>query len=59
MPITLFDHRYPEGLAERNALDRYLVVMLGAAVGGLARYVAGTAIMDKYGGAISAGYGDH
>jgi fluoride exporter len=36
-------------------LDRYFVVMLGAAVGGLARYVAGTAIMEKYGGAFPLG----
>jgi fluoride exporter len=36
-------------------LDRYLVVMLGAAVGGLARYVAGTAIMQRYGGAFPLG----
>ena len=31
------------------------MVMLGAAVGGLARYLAGTAIMDKYGGAFPLG----
>lgn len=36
-------------------MDRYLVVMLGAALGGLARFVAGTAIMDKYGGSFPLG----
>ncbi len=36
-------------------MDRYLVVMLGAAVGGLSRFVAGTAIMEKYGGAFPLG----
>jgi len=36
-------------------LDRYLVVMLGAALGGLSRFVAGTAIMEKYGGAFPLG----
>ncbi len=29
--------------------------MLGAALGGLARFVAGTAIMDKYGGSFPLG----
>jgi CrcB protein len=38
-----------------GCLDRYLVVMLGAALGGLARYVAGTAIMERYGGAFPLG----
>ena len=36
-------------------MDRYLVVMLGAALGGLARYAAGSAIMQKYGGAFPLG----
>ena len=36
-------------------MDRYLVVMLGAALGGLARFVAGTAIMEKYGGSFPLG----
>jgi CrcB protein len=36
-------------------LDRYLVVMLGAALGGLSRYVLGTAIMDRYGGSFPLG----
>jgi CrcB protein len=36
-------------------LDRYFVVMLGAAVGGLARFIAGTAIMARYGGAFPLG----
>ena len=36
-------------------MDRYFVVMLGAGLGGLARYVAGTAIMEKYGGAFPLG----
>jgi CrcB protein len=31
-------------------LDRYLVVLAGAGLGGLARYAAGTWIMAKYGG---------
>lgn len=36
-------------------MDRYLIVMLGAAVGGLARFVAGSAIMARYGGAFPLG----
>ncbi len=36
-------------------MDRYLVVMLGAALGGLARFVAGSAIMVRYGGAFPLG----
>jgi len=36
-------------------LDRYFVVMLGAALGGLARFVAGSAIMEKYGGTFPLG----
>ncbi len=36
-------------------MDRYLVVMLGAALGGLSRYVLGTAIMDRYGGSFPLG----
>jgi fluoride exporter len=36
-------------------LDRYLVVLAGAGLGGLARYVLGTWIMTKYGGAFPLG----
>jgi CrcB protein len=36
-------------------LDRYIVVMLGAAAGGLARYVLSTAIMQRFGGAFPLG----
>jgi CrcB protein len=36
-------------------MDRYLAVMLGAGLGGLARFVAGTAIMQRYGGAFPLG----
>jgi CrcB protein len=36
-------------------LDRYLVVLAGAGLGGLARYVAGTWIMSKYGGRFPLG----
>jgi len=36
-------------------LDRYLVVLAGAGLGGLARYVAGTWIMARYGGRFPLG----
>jgi fluoride exporter len=36
-------------------LDRYLVVLAGAGLGGLARYVLGTWIMVKYGGRFPLG----
>jgi len=36
-------------------LDRYLVVLAGAGLGGLARYVAGSWIMLKYGGRFPLG----
>jgi CrcB protein len=36
-------------------LDKYLVVLAGAGLGGLARYVAGTWIMAKYGGRFPMG----
>ncbi len=36
-------------------MDRYLVVLAGAGLGGLARYVAGTWIMTKYGGRFPLG----
>jgi CrcB protein len=36
-------------------LDRYLVVLVGAGLGGLTRYVAGTWIMAKYGGRFPLG----
>jgi CrcB protein len=36
-------------------LDRYLVVLAGAGFGGLARYVAGSWIMLKYGGRFPLG----
>ena len=36
-------------------MDRYLVVLAGAGIGGLARYVAGSWIMLKYGGRFPLG----
>jgi CrcB protein len=36
-------------------LDKYLIVLAGAGLGGLARYVAGTWIMAKYGGRFPLG----
>jgi fluoride exporter len=36
-------------------LDRYIMVMLGGATGSLARYVVGTAIMNRVGGRFPAG----
>jgi CrcB protein len=36
-------------------LDKYLVVLAGAGLGGLARYVAGAWIMMKYGGRFPLG----
>jgi CrcB protein len=36
-------------------LDKYLVVLAGAGIGGLSRYVAGTWIMAKYGGRFPLG----
>ena len=36
-------------------MDRYLVVLAGAGLGGLSRYVAGTWIMAKYGGRFPLG----
>jgi fluoride exporter len=36
-------------------LDRYLMVLLGGAVGSLTRYVAGTAIMTRFGGRFPLG----
>jgi len=36
-------------------LDRYLFVMLGGAVGSLARYTAGSAIMGRFGGRFPLG----
>lgn len=36
-------------------MDRYLVVLAGAGLGGLARYVAGSWIMVKYGGRFPLG----
>jgi CrcB protein len=38
-----------------DPLDRYLVVLAGAGLGGLARYTAGTWIMEKYGGRFPLG----
>jgi CrcB protein len=37
------------------SLDRYLVVLAGAGLGGLARYAGGTWIMAKYGGRFPLG----
>lgn len=36
-------------------MDKYLVVLAGAGLGGLTRYVAGTWIMAKYGGRFPLG----
>jgi CrcB protein len=36
-------------------VERYLVVLAGAGLGGLARYIAGTWIMEKYGGRFPLG----
>jgi CrcB protein len=36
-------------------LDKYLVVLTGAGLGGLARYMAGTWVMAKYGGRFPLG----
>ncbi len=36
-------------------MDRYLVVLAGAGLGGLARYLLGTWIMAKYGGRFPLG----
>ena len=36
-------------------MDKYLVVLAGAGLGGLARYVAGTWIMSKYAGRFPLG----
>ena len=36
-------------------MDKYIVVLAGAGLGGLARYVAGTWIMAKYGGRFPLG----
>ena len=36
-------------------MDRYLVVLAGAGLGGLIRYIAGTWIMEKAGGRFPAG----
>jgi len=36
-------------------LDRYLIVVVGAGLGGLGRYVTGTWIMAKYGGRFPLG----
>ena len=36
-------------------MDKYLIVMLGGAVGSLARYVAGTAIMNRFGARFPLG----
>ena len=36
-------------------MDKYLVVLAGAGLGGLARYVAGTWVMAKYGGRFPLG----
>lgn len=42
-------------MAGGSRLDKYLVVLTGAGLGGLARYVAGTWIMEKYGGRFPLG----
>ena len=38
-----------------DPLDRYLAVLAGAGLGGLARYAAGSWIMEKYGGRFPLG----
>lgn len=38
-----------------HLLDRYLAVMIGAALGGLARYVIGAAVMQKFAGRFPLG----
>jgi len=38
-----------------DPLDRYLVVLAGAGLGGVARYAAGTWIMQKYAGRFPLG----
>ena len=38
-----------------DPLERYLAVLAGAGLGGLARYIAGTWIMEKYGGRFPLG----
>jgi len=44
------------GCATRALLmEKYLIVMAGGAVGSLARYVAGTAIMSRFGGRFPLG----
>ncbi len=42
-------------LWEGAALDRYIMVMLGAAAGGLARYVVSSAIAGRFGGNFPLG----
>lgn len=42
-------------MEEKVPLDRYLVVLAGAGLGGVARYAAGTWIMTKYGGRFPLG----
>lgn len=36
-------------------MDRYLLVMLGAGIGGMARYWIGTAVMQRFGGRFPLG----
>lgn len=36
-------------------MDRYLAVMMGAALGGVARYVIGLAVMQRFGGRFPLG----
>lgn len=43
------------GVVYADPLDRYLVVLAGAGLGGLARYAAGNWIMAKYGGRFPLG----
>lgn len=45
----------PMILVYSDALDRYLVVLAGAGIGGLARYVASVWIMARYGGRFPLG----
>lgn len=52
---AVIQYRFDYDRGGATALDRYVMVMAGAAFGGLARYVVGTAIMTKYGGRFPLG----
>lgn len=50
--MGLWTHAF-EG--DGRSLEKYLVVLTGAGIGGLARYLAGTWIMSKYAGRFPLG----